>query len=216
MGRYKYALFDLDGTLTDPYEGLTRGFKYALEKMGVGFVGREELKRFIGPPLHREFKLAYNMSDIEADQTVKLFREYFSVYGWWDNRLYDGVYDMLAAIKNAGVKIALATSKPEIFASKILKLFGIYDCFDFVGAASLDNTRVTKEAVITHVLSSLSIDKRDECVLVGDRFYDAEGAMKCGLDSIGVLYGYGSYDEIVSSGFTFVARSVSEIVKIIV
>ena len=174
MKEYKTVAFDLDGTLTDPESGLTSGFEYALRKMGIDFGKKSDLKRFIGPPLKREFMSVYSMSDGEAEETVRLFREYFSVYGWWDNRLYPKIPQMLESLKNSGKSIILATSKPEVFANKILKLFGIEKYFDFVGAASLDHTRVEKSQVLSYALDAVSAD-RCASLLVGDRIFDAEG-----------------------------------------
>ena len=214
MKKYKYIAFDLDGTLTDPEEGLTSGFAYALNKMGIPYESKKSLTRFIGPPLKAEFIAAFGFSDAEAEECVRLFREYFSVFGWWDNRLYDGVPNMLAALKQRGKILVLATSKPEVFAKKILKLFGIDKYFDFVGAATLDHTRVAKNEVLRYALESVGADF-DSAVLVGDRVYDAEGARAVGIDSLGVLYGHGTEEEIFSSGFTYIAKKVDDIAEIL-
>ncbi len=214
MKEYRTVAFDLDGTLTDPEAGLTSGFAYALSKMGIEYGDKKSLRRFIGPPLKAEFMSAYGMSDGEAEETVRLFREYFSVYGWWDNRLYEGVPNMLARLKSSGKKIILATSKPEVFAKKILRLFDIEKYFDFVGGASLDHTRVEKSQVLEYALKSVFAEGGD-AILVGDRKYDAEGARQCGIHSLGVLYGHGSREEIFSAGFTYLAQSVDDITKIL-
>ena len=113
MKKYEVIAFDLDGTLTDPEEGLTSGFAYALSKLGIPYESKKSLARFIGPPLKAEFMAVYRFSDEEAEECVRLFREYFSVYGWWDNKLYDGVPEMLEALKRKGKTLILATSKPE-------------------------------------------------------------------------------------------------------
>lgn len=215
MLKYKTVAFDLDGTLTDPAQGLTSGFAYALGKMNVDFGEKSNLLRFIGPPLFDEFRKVYGMSPEEADETIRLFREYFSVYGWWDNKLYEGIPELLSNLKSAGLKLVLATSKPEIFAKKILRLFDIEKYFDFVGGASLDKTRVEKSQVLEYALKAVGAEKPEDCVLVGDRKYDAEGAHLCGIDSIGVLYGHGSREEIEDSNFTFIAETVEKIEKLL-
>jgi len=212
---YKYVAFDLDGTLTDPEGGLTSGFAYALTKMGIEYGDKKNLRRFIGPPLKAEFRRVYSLTDEEAEECVRLFREYFSVYGWWDNKLYRGVPEMLSSLKTSGKKLLLATSKPEVFAKKILRLFDIEKYFDFIGAATLDHTRVEKSEVLDYSLKSIGAEDRGACILVGDRVYDAEGAVACGIDSIGVLYGHGSEEEIRASGFTYIASTVSDISKIL-
>ena len=215
MKKYDFVAFDLDGTLTDPEAGLTSGFAYALDKMGIAYENKSELRRFIGPPLKAEFMAAYGFSESEAEECIRLFREYFSVYGWWDNRLYDGIPEMLDALKKRGKKIVIATSKPEVFAKKIVSLFDIEKYFDFVGGATLDHSRVEKDAVLSYALDSVSAD-RGSSILVGDRCFDAEGARACGIDSLGVFYGHGERDEILSSGFTYTADSPEDIAKILV
>lgn len=215
MKEYKYVAFDLDGTLTDPESGLTSGFAYALTKMGIDYGDKKNLRRFIGPPLKAEFCAVYALTDSEAEECVRLFREYFSVYGWWDNKLYAGVPEMLSRLKTSGKKLLLATSKPEIFAKKILRLFDIEKYFDFIGGATLDHTRVEKSEVLNYSLDSFGAEDREACILVGDRIYDAQGARACSIDSIGVLYGHGSEEEISSSGFTYIAKTVSDIAKIL-
>ena len=213
MENYEVIAFDLDGTLTDPEEGLTSGFAYALSKMGIPYETKKSLSRFIGPPLKAEFCKVYNLSDADGEECVRLFREYFSVYGWWDNKLYDGIPEMLNALKKSGKRLVLATSKPEIFAKKILKLFDIEKYFDFVGGATLDHTRVEKSEVLAYALSSVGGGK---AVLVGDRKFDAEGAELCGIDSLGVLYGHGSREEIEAAGFTYIAETVADILKFLI
>ena len=214
MKRYETVAFDLDGTLTDPESGLTSGFAYALSKMGIKYSTKKELRRFIGPPLKAEFMSVYDLDDAGGEECVRLFREYFSVYGWWDNKLYPGVPEMLATLKDRGKKIVLATSKPEIFAEKILRLFDIAKYFDFVGAATLNHTRVEKSDILSYALDAVNAD-RSSSVMVGDRKYDAIGAVDVGIDSIGVLYGHGDKSEIDSAGFTYTVRSVEDITEIL-
>lgn len=214
--KYEYIFFDLDGTLTDPGDGLISGFAYALKKTGVDYGDRSSLSRFIGPPLRDEFIKVYGFSTDEANECVRLFREYFSVYGWWDNKMYDGVPEMLSSLKSKGKSIVLATSKPKVFAEKILRLFNIDVYFDFIGAATLDHTRVEKTQVLMHSIESIGASNAlDKCILIGDRMFDAKGAQECGIDSMGVLYGYGSYDEIYSSGFNYIAANIKDITEIL-
>jgi phosphoglycolate phosphatase len=135
----------------------------------------------------------FGLSEREAERAVFIFREYFSVYGWWDNRIYEGVVELLEHIKSEGYKIALATSKPEVFAVKILKRFDIFDYFDYIGAATLDHKRDKKSEVLEYLIKEigLSENQRQELLLVGDTVYDFEGAKFSGVDFLGVLYGYG-------------------------
>ena len=213
MKTYDVIAFDLDGTLTNPERGLISSFEYGLSKMGVDFGDRALLRRFIGPPLYDEWRKVYGFSEEEATKALLLFREYFSVYGWWDNELYPGVPDMLTELKSSGKKIVLATSKPEVFAKKILDLFDISQYFDFIGGASTDKTRDKKWEVLEYALSSVGDPPKERCILVGDRVYDAEGAAKVGIDSLGVLYGHGSYAEVEAAGFTAVVNEVADIAR---
>ena len=215
MKEYSVILFDLDGTLSDPTRGLVESYYYGLTKMGIVIDDKASLSRFIGPPLFEEWQDVYGFSPEQANSAIALFREYFSVYGWWDNKLYPGIKELLAHLKGKGKRIALATSKPEIFARKILKFFAIDEYFDFVGAATLDTTRHTKWQVIDYTLKQMCIEDRESVIIVGDRKYDAEGAAICGIDSLGVLYGHGTREEIESAGFTYVANTVEDLIAVI-
>jgi phosphoglycolate phosphatase len=214
--KYTTILFDLDGTLTDPFGGLTCGFIYAFKKMSVDYGDRRSLSKYIGPPLLDRWMRDFGWSEAEARLAVAYFREYFGVYGWWDNKLYPGAMEMLRQLKRAGLRIALATSKPEIYAGKILRLFGIDGYFDMVGAATSDHTRDKKEDVIKYVLSLLGISdkQKDEVLLVGDTVFDKQGADSVGIDFLPVLYGYGSPGDFEDCALE-AAMKPSDIVRII-
>lgn len=211
MKKYNYIFFDLDGTLTNPERGLVSSFAYGLSKMGVDVSDREALKRFIGPPLREEWQAVYGFTPDEAEEAIRLFREYFSVYGWWDNEPYPGISDVLSRLKNSGKRLAVASSKPEIFAKKILDLFELSQYFDFIGGALQDKSRDKKSQVLEFVIDSLGVSEKDECILVGDRKFDAEGAAACGIDSLGVAYGHGTREEIDRASFTYVVNTVDDI-----
>jgi phosphoglycolate phosphatase len=219
MTKYDVIAFDLDGTLSDPAKGLLDGFVYAFKKLGIDYGERESLHRFIGPPLAEEWSREFGFTMEEAEHAVELFREYYNIYGWWDNTLYDGIPEMLASLKRAGKKLVLATSKPLDTAKSILKLFGLTEYFDFVGGAR-SHQNDQKWQVLNWSLSSVGVDLNDKeqlskCVLVGDRKYDAEGAKICGIDSLGVLYGHGTEEEMLASGFTSLADTVDDITKML-
>ncbi|MBQ9071483.1 MAG: HAD hydrolase-like protein [Clostridia bacterium] len=218
MKNYHTVAFDLDGTLTDPKRGLTSAFAYGLRKVGVKFDNVESLKKFIGPPLRDSFRDEYGLSEECADDALMLFREYFGVYGWWDNELYPGIHELLSSLKAAGKTLVLATSKPEVYSSKILKLFGLSDYFDFAEGASFDSSREKKCDVLDYALSKVGIvtpEEKQGVVLVGDTRFDIEGAVICGVDSIGVTYGYGNEDELLREGATYIAKDVKEIGEIL-
>ena len=215
---YHTVAFDLDGTLTDPKRGLVSAFAYALKKHNIDFGEVSSLTKFIGPPLKESFKSEYSLTEEEATSALALFREYFGVYGWWDNELYDGVTELLADLKRAGKKIVLATSKPDIYSKRILKLFGIAEYFDFSEGASFDSSRERKCDVLDYALSAVGASGAEQkrgAILVGDTKYDIEGARICGVDSIGVLYGYGSEAELRSEGATHIARTVDEVRRLL-
>ena len=216
---YDIVAFDLDGTLSDPAKGLVDGFVYAFRKMGIDYGEREALKRFIGPPLIETWMPEFGFSFEEAERAVILFREFYNIYGWWDNTIYEGIPELLAELKRRGKTVVLTTSKPEDTALDVLNLFDIRKYFDFVGGATSHKTRERKSEVIDYVLESVGIDKSPEArarvILVGDRVYDAVGAAECGIDSVGVLWGHGSAEEIAESGFTYKAEKPSDVLKII-
>lgn len=216
MKKYDVIAFDLDGTLTNPERGLIASFVYALGKMGVDYGEKEELKRFIGPPIYEEWQRVFGFTPEESSEALLIFREYYSVYGWWDNEMYPGVPEMLRALCESGKKIILATSKPEVFARKILDLFDIAKYFDYVGGADTDKTRDKKHEVLAYSMASLGVTDTSRVILVGDRVYDAEGARACGVDSLGVLYGHGSREEIENSGFNYICESVEDIAKTLI
>ena len=218
MKNYHTVAFDLDGTLTDPKRGLTSAFEYGLKKQNIDFGTKESLTKFIGPPLRESFKEEYSLTDEVADAALRMFREYFGVYGWWDNELYDGIKELLADLRRAGKKIVLATSKPEIYSSRILKLFGIAEYFDFAEGASFDSSREKKCDVLDYALSAVGVvteEQKRGAVLVGDTKYDIEGARICGVDSIGVLYGYGSEADFETEGATHIVADVEGVRKIL-
>ena len=216
MKKYDIIAFDLDGTLTNPERGLIASFVYALGKMGVDYGEKNELKKFIGPPIYEEWQRCFGFTPEESSKALLIFREFYSVYGWWDNEIYPGVKEMLEKLKNSEKKIILATSKPEIFAKKILELFDISKYFDFIGGAATDKTRDKKSEVLEYSIKSVGVSDKSKVILVGDRVYDSEGAIACGIDSLGVLYGHGSEEEVRSAGFTYIVNNVEDIANLLI
>lgn len=212
---YNTIFFDLDGTLTDPGIGITNSVAYALEKWNIKVSDRTELYKFIGPPLIDSFGKYYGFSEEECRKAVMYYREYFSTKGLYENEVYEGVVQLLTKLKEAGKKLVVATSKPDKFAVTILKHFDLYKYFDFVAGASMDETRTKKEEVIAYALESLGIKDVSEVVMVGDREHDVLGAKVFGMDSIGVLYGYGDREELGKAGATYIVGSVEEILKLV-
>lgn len=212
---YKTILFDLDGTLTDSGIGITNSVAYSLKKFGIEAKSREELFRFVGPPLLDAFSEYYGFSKEESEKALAFYREYFSEKGIFENIVYNGVEDMLKKLKEMGKDILLATAKPEQFAIRILKHFGLFDYFDFIAGATMDESRNQKDAVIKYAIDSFGIRDAQTAVMVGDRHHDILGAKKFSIDSIGVLYGYGSKDELTKAGATYIAENVDDILKFV-
>lgn len=212
---YKYILFDLDGTLTDPGIGITNSVMYALKKFNIAVEDRASLYKFIGPPLLESFEKYYDMSKEESEQALKYYREYFRPHGLYENEVYDGVEDLLKALKEQGKVLIVATSKPEEFAVEILKHFKLEKYFDFTAGATMDEKRVKKADVIAYALEECGISDLASAIMVGDREHDILGAKQVGLDSIGVLYGYGDHEELETAGATYIAENADDILKTI-
>ena len=210
---YNIVLFDLDGTLTDPGEGITNSVAYALKKFNIEVEDRKELYNFIGPPLIDSFMKFYCMNYEDGLKAVEYYREYFGVTGIFENTMFDGIPELLDKIKKSGRKISLATSKPEQYAVRILEHFGLTKYFDFIGAATMDESRSKKADVITYTLNNLGVTDKSDVVMIGDRHHDIEGANLNGLDSIGVLFGYGDRDELEKAGATYIAETINDINK---
>lgn len=213
--KYDILLFDLDGTLTDPGIGITNSVAYALKKQGISVADRSELYKFIGPPLLDSFQNYYGMSTEQAETAIRDYREYFSDKGLYENELYDGMKELLQKLCDAGKTLIVATSKPEEFARLILEHFELTPYFSCIAGASMDNSRTHKASVIEYALEKCQITDKCRVVMIGDREYDIFGAKKCGLDSIGVLYGYGSQKELLNAGADYIAGDLRKLEEIL-
>lgn len=211
---YTTVLFDLDGTLTDPKEGITRCVAHALEAFGIHVEELDTLCPFIGPPLLEGFERFYGFSREDAARAVELYRERFRPVGMFENRVYEGIPALLKALKERGIRVALATSKPQVFACKILEHFDLLAYFDIVVGSELSGARTEKQAVIREVLRQLPPEDRSTAVMVGDRCFDVEGAAAEGLPCVGVLYGYGSAEELKNAAA--VVATVEELTALLI
>lgn len=212
---YQTVLFDLDGTLTDPGEGITNSVAYALKKYDIEVSDKRELYRFIGPPLHESFMEYYGFSKEQAMEAVEYYREYYRKQGIFENLVYDGVEDMLKELKSSGRKLVVATSKPEAFAKQILEHFELSEYFAYIAGANMDGTRTRKNEVISYALESCEISRLETVIMVGDREHDIQGAAKVGIASIGVLFGYGSLEELQKAGAAYIAETVEDVTAIV-
>ncbi len=211
MENYTYLFFDLDGTIIDSSEGVTRCFAYALKHYGIEVDDLSELYKVVGPPLKEAFMEFYGFSEEQSIEAVAKYRERYKDTGIFECRVYDGIENLLRKLKQRGYKIILATSKPKIYAERILDKFGLSCYFDFVGGADIPRDISTKEQVLDYTVESLGINELSSVLMIGDRKYDLEGARYLGIDALGVLYGFGSLDELMEYPNIGIAKSVCEI-----
>ncbi len=207
----KALLFDLDGTLTDPGEGITKSVQYALEKMGCPEPDRDKLRAFIGPPLLEQFMAYRGFTQEEAAQAVAYYRERFAPIGIFENKIYPGIPELLADLQEQGFRLAVASSKPEKFVVQILEHFGLSSYFEETVGATMDQRRTAKADVIEEALGRLRLAGRKQALMIGDRAHDVFGARAMGLDCVGVSYGYGSTTELEATGAAAIAASPEEL-----
>jgi phosphoglycolate phosphatase len=211
----KYILMDLDGTITDPKIGITKSVQYALKAFDITVEDLELLCRFIGPPLKNSFMEFYGLDEAQTEEAVVKYREYYADKGIYENEVYSGMEELLSRLKRAGKILIVATSKPEVFARRILEHFGLIGYFEDVCGATLDFSRSAKEDVIRYALEKNGLTDYSDIVMVGDRRHDIEGAKAVGLASLGVLFGYGSREELEEAGAGGIAETVEEVYDIV-
>lgn len=204
-------LFDLDGTLTDPKVGITKAVRHSLRAFGIEVEDLDALIPFIGPPLRDSYQKFYSFSEAEAEKAIAAYREYFAETGIFENALYPGIDATLMSLSQSGRRLALATSKPTVYAERILAHFALDRYFAFVAGSELDGTRSRKDQVIEYALDNLGSPPRERALMIGDREHDILGARLAGIDSVGVLYGYGSLRELTDAGATHIAESVERL-----
>jgi phosphoglycolate phosphatase len=211
----KYILFDLDGTITNPKEGITKSIQYALKHMGIEVEDLDSLCRHIGPPLKDGFKEFWGFNEEEAELGLIKYREYFTVTGIYQNLEYDGVKEMLEELKEAGSSLILATSKPEKYAKIILEHFDLLQYFSSVCGSTMDGSRSKKGDVIQYALKKNGITTLEEVIMIGDRYHDIVGAVENNIASIGVLYGFGDREELANAGADYIAESVTDLKELL-
>ncbi|WP_422376698.1 HAD family hydrolase [Roseibium sp.] len=205
------VLFDLDGTLTDPFDGITRSIQHALEKMSAKAVAAADLRWCIGPPLWDSFRVLLETDDkARLDEAVAHYRERYTVTGLYENSLIEGIPDVLAELSSAGIKLHVCTSKPHAYAGKIVEHFGLMPHFGKVYGSELDGTRSAKTDLIAHVLSEEGL-AAEETVMIGDRKHDLIGANANGVKGVGVLWGYGSREELAAEKPVLIAEKPAEL-----
>ena len=216
---FQYVLFDLDGTLTDPREGITKSVQFALAQQGISEPDLKKLEPFIGPPLKDSFMEFYGMTEEQAAQGVADYRKRFAPIGKFENEVYPGIPEMLGSLKRAGIRLAVASSKPETFVWDILKYFKLDGYFDVVTGSELDGTRSRKEEVVEEALHRLELDgqpvSRENCAMVGDRRFDIEGGRQFRLTTVGVTYGYAAKGELEAAGADYIVKNPVQLTKLL-
>lgn len=202
---------DLDGTLTDPSEGITRGVMYALERFDIHEDDPKKLYPFIGPPLYDSFMRCYDFDLPTAYKAIEYFQEYYASQGMYENIPYPGISSLLHRWHDEGRRLVLATSKPEVFAVRILERFGMADAFTFIAGGDVAETRVEKRMVIEYAMKTLNMADSRNCLMIGDRKFDVLGAAAHGMPALGVLYGFGSREELLEAGTRWLAKDVEEL-----
>lgn len=209
---YNTILFDLDGTLTNPGVGITNSVAYALKQYNIEVKNREELYKFIGPPLINSFQDFYGFSEEQAGEAVRYYRECYQKTGIYENYVYEGIPELLKSLKDEGKTLLVATSKPEVYARQIMKHYHLAEYVSYIAGSTMDNkTRITKADVIRYALDNSKTEEQIKAVMVGDRKQDVLGAKEVGIDSVGVLFGYGDREELELAGATYIAETVEEI-----
>lgn len=210
---FEYLLFDLDGTLTDPKEGITKCVQYALDYYGIHVDDLDKLTNFIGPPMTTSFHDFYGFDEKKSEEATAKFRERYNVIGWKENRPLDGAAQMLEHLKTAGKKLAVATSKPEPTAVKVLDEFSLSQYFDTIAGSCFSGERNTKALVIEEALKRLGVsgEERRRAVMIGDRKHDIAGAKECGLASIGINVGYAEDGEFEKAGADYIFQTFEQL-----
>lgn len=203
----KYILFDLDGTLTDSGEGITKSVVYALEKFDIKAT-TDEVKHFVGPPLKENFMISYNLTEAQARDAVEYFRERYAPIGIFENYPYEGIKELLKELTEKGYILLIATSKPLVHAERVLEKFELYQYFDYILGSQLHG-KECKTEIIKEVLSNAKVKDLSQAIMVGDTIYDIEGARNVGMEVIAVGYGYGKKEELLTADYY--AETVSDL-----
>lgn len=212
---YQWIFFDLDGTLTDPAVGITGGVQYALEKFGIHEANREKLYPFIGPPLTESLEKYYGFSLEQGTQAAVYYREYYKKQGMYENEVYEGIPEMLGRLKSAGKRLFVVTLKGENFAREILEHFHLMQYFEDVFGQRVDGLEMRKSQILEQVVEKYGISDLSQTVMVGDREHDIFAAKEMGIPDIGVLYGYGSREELEQAGAGRIVKGIRELEEVL-
>ncbi len=217
MKQYRDLFFDLDGTLVNTYEGVTRAFTYALKSLGVPLETPAILRKILGPPLEWSFRELFGLEGEENTRAILLFREYYAARGVRECTVYPGIPEVLAALRESGFRISVATSKQEEQARTVLCEKGLTPYFDFIGGADETGAhpRSDKESVLRYCFASLPDADPAQTLMIGDRKHDMIGAAALGIDALGALWGFGSREELLAHGALALAESPQDLPRLI-
>lgn len=208
--KYKAVFFDFDGTIADTGDGIFHSVKYAIKELGYPPINNESLRTFIGPPVFDSFKRELGMDEKQSEFAVMKYREEYSREGIFRFTLYDGIESLLRELKSHGIQVAIASSKPYNFILRIIDYLNFGELIDFVSCPLSDKAHESKVILVSRCVEHFEIEKT-EAVMVGDRYFDIDGANGAGIDSIGVTFGYGDEKELSNAGSTHIAHSVDDI-----
>lgn len=215
MREKQVVLFDLDGTVVDSMAGITRSYQYALAHFGVEVENPDTLARFVGPSLYRTFAEEYGFAGERLQTAVAKYREYFAEKGVFEHSLYPGMSGLIRGLAGQGRTLAVASCKVDVYTKQILEQYGLLDCFAFVGGSEMDGRRSSKAEIIRYVLDALGAPAPASAVMVGDRAEDMSGAHSEGVDGVGVLYGFGSREELCGAGAAALADDVPRLAALL-
>jgi len=207
---YQHIIFDLDGTLSDSREGIFNAYSYTISKLGLTNPGRDTLKTLIGPPLQKGFEDVFGLKGDRNLEAIKVFREYYSTNGLFENHLYNGIKELIQKLYGSGGALYVATSKYIVYANQVLQYFGIHQYFREVAGADYSG-HASKADLIAGLMRRNGIQDPLDVVIIGDTRYDIDAATELAIDSIGVTYGFCSEDEVASCNPDYIARKVSDL-----
>ena len=216
MTRYEYVIFDFDGTVVDTAEGIIKSLQYSFEKMGREIPCMSELKRFIGPPVYYSYTHFYGVSEDEVETYILKYRERYKEKGIHECRVYDGMKELLLELKKRGVKLGIASSKPEHLIYSVADYLVITEMFDAIAGVKSDNSRhSTKKDIILEAMEKLGADEKQGVLMVGDRCFDIDGAAEAGVKSCGALWGYGNKEEFMEHNADMMAETPLDVLELV-
>lgn len=216
MNKYDYVIFDFDGTVTDTGEGILKSLQYSFVANGRPAPDLSDLKKFIGPPIHYSYVTFYDISEDEVGEYIKKYRERYRAKGIYECYIYDGMKELIETLRANGVKIGIASSKPIRLIYDVMDHLGITDLFDAVSGVQFDDSNHSGKAdLVRNAMEQLGVDDNNKVLMVGDRYFDIDGAAGAGVDSCGVLFGYGSKEEFEEHNATYIVSNPDEIKNIV-